>query len=249
MKKWLFIFLVLIIGFVLNACNSDDKDSGNTKESEEVFTSEDIEKAEEILLFLDNKMKNFEDDTNNAIKNKEIPLDDEEIFDENVRKFANTLVIEPFLEKYKDNIVPEEFKGEEQILVYFNKTSSEPCSLGFCEYNGIEVMNIEHNFEDKEEYLSKNFDKTELVFSDVAYDYENDDEEEKKTSIKFVKSEDGTMILTQHPYLSFETIDFQELDKEFESIATDVPESEVEAEQAEYKAEVEETLAKFPELQ
>lgn len=249
MKKGLFFSLALILCIALSACSSDEKNENNVEGSNKIFTEKDIKTTEEMLTFLDEKMKEFEIEINNAVKNKEIQLGNDEEADEKVRELANALVVEPFLEKYSGSIIPEEVKGEEQIFVYFNKISSEPCSLGFCEYDGIEVMNLEYSFEDKTEYRSKNFDHSELILSDVLYDYENDEEEAGKSQIHFVKDKEGTIILTQHPYLSFETLNFKELDKEFESITTDVPESEVAAEEAEFKEEVEETLAKFPELQ
>lgn len=242
--------MFLIIGFTLTACGSTDSDSNEVKSEEKaVFTENDIKKAEEMLVSLDGKMKEFQSKTNALIKSSDISTENEVTFDNQVREIANETVTQPFIKQYVGSIVPEEFKGEERIIVYFNKTNSEPCSLNFCKYDGIEVMDLEHNSKEVEEYKSVNFQHSELVFNNVSYNYKNDDEEVKDSAIRFVKAEDGKLILTQHPYLSITTLNFKEYDKEFESIATDVPESEVEAEQAEYKKEIEETLAKFPKLQ
>ena len=41
----------------------------------------------------------------------------------------------------------------------------------------------------------------------------------------------------------------KEWDEEFQSIKSDVPESEIEAEEEDFKQEVEEVLAKYPPLQ
>ncbi len=250
MKKWMLCSLVLILITILAACGSEDKTDGQLESKDEkVFSAEDHEKAEEMLNFLDKRMEEFEKSTTDLIKNGELNNENEEIINEEIQSLANETVIQPFLAKFGSSIIPEEYKGKEQITVYFNKTNSEPCSLGFCKYDGIEVMDIEDEFENKEEYLSEQFNATELIFNSVQYDYKNDDEQAKETEIRFVKSADGNLIITQHPYLSFTSLNLKEYDQEFESIDTRVPESEVEAEQAEYKEEVEETLSKFPELQ
>lgn len=250
MKKWILCSLLLTLITILTACGSEEKADGQSEpQDEKVFSSEDHKKAEEMLNYLDGKMEEFEKSTNDLMNNGELNGEDEEILNEEIQTVANETVIQPFLAKYEGSIIPEEYKGEEQISVYFNKTNSEPCSLGFCKYDGIEVMDIADEFENREEYLSEHFKSTELIFNGVQYDYQNDDEQAKKTDIRFVKSTDGNLIITQHPYLSFSSLNFKEYDQEFESIKTSVPESEVEAEQAEYKEEVEEALSKFPELQ
>lgn len=250
MKKKVIILLILIMVLVLTACNSSDSDVKKAESKEKtIFTENDIEKAEEMLVFLDEKMKEFQSKVNSSIKNGDVQTDNEDTFDSQLRLLADELVTQPFVEKYEDSVVPEQVKGKEQILVYFNKTNSEPCSLNFCEYDGIEVMDIALNFNEKEEYKSDNFHHSELIFNNVSYDYKSDDEEVKDSVIRFAKDENGQLILTQHPYLGITNLKLKEYDKEFESIATDVPESEVEAEQAEYKKEVEESLAKFPKLQ
>lgn len=250
MKKKLLVLLILTTMLILTACNSSGTDikKAETKEKT-IFTESDIEKAEEMLVFLDDKMQEFQSKTNSAVKNGDVQTDKEETFDNQVRLLADEIVVQPFVEKYEDSIVPEQVKGKEQILVYFNKTNSEPCSLNFCEYDGIEVMDVAYKFNENEEYKSDNFYHSELIFNNILYDYKNDDEEAEDSVIRFAKGENGQLILTQHPYLGITNLKLKEYDKEFESIATDVPESEVEAEQAEYKKEVEETLAKFPKLQ
>lgn len=249
MKKWMLSSLVLLLVTVLVACGSEEKADGQSEpKDEKVFSAEDHETAEEMLNYLDERMEEFEESTNELMKNGELNNESEEILDDEIQSMAQETVIQPFLAKFEGSIIPEEYKGEEQIMVYFNKTNSEPCSLGFCKYDGIEVMDIVE-VENREEYLSEQFKTTELIFNGVQYDYQNDDEQAKETEIRFVKSKDENLIITQHPSLSFSSLNFKEYDREFESIKTSVPESEVEAEQAEYKQKVEETLSKYPELQ
>lgn len=249
MKKWMLSSLVLILTTILMACGSEENADGQSEpKDEKVFSNEDHETAEEMLNYLHERMEEFEKSTNDLMKNGELNNENEQILDDEIQSMAKETVIQPFLAKFDGSIIPEEYKGEEQIIVYFKKTNSEPCSLGFCKYDGIEVMDIE-GIEDREEYLSEQFKTTELIFNGVQYEYQNDDELAKETEIRFVKSTDGNLIITQHPSLSFSSLNFKEYDQEFKSIKTSVPESEVEAEQAEYKAEVEETLSKFPELQ
>ncbi|XKE96498.1 hypothetical protein LG326_16950 (plasmid) [Metaplanococcus flavidus] len=250
MKKWILYSLLLTLITILTACGSEEKAEGQSEpKDEKVFSAEDHKKAEEMLNYLDGKMEEFEKSTIDLMNNGELNGEDEEILNEEIQTVANETVIQPFLAKYEGSIIPEEYRGEEQITVYFNKTNSEPCSLGFCEYDGIEVMEIAIEFENSEEYSSEHFKGTELIFNDVQYGYQNDEKQPKETEIRFVKSADGKLIITQHPYLSLSSLNFKEYDQEFESLKTSVPESEVEAEQAEYKEEVEETLSKFPELQ
>lgn len=250
MKKWILYSLLLTLITILTACGSEEKaESQSEPKDEKVFSAEDHKKAEEMLNYLDGKMEEFEKSTIDLMNNGELNGEDEEILNEEIQTVANETVIQPFLAKYEGSIIPEEYRGEEQITVYFNKTNSEPCSLGFCEYDGIEVMEIAIEFENSEEYSSEHFKGTELIFNDVQYGYQNDEKQPKETEIRFVKSADGKLIITQHPYLSLSSLNFKEYDQEFESLKTSVPESEVEAEQAEYKEEVEETLSKFPKLQ
>lgn len=250
MKKWVLISLILlIVTTILIACGSEENtDSQSELKDKKVFSNEDYETAEEMLNYLHERMKEFERSTNDLMKNGELNNENEQILDDEIQSIANKTVIEPFLAKFDGSIIPEEYKGEEQIIVYFQKTNSEPCSLGFCKYDGIEVMNIE-GIKGRIEYSSEQFKTTELILNEVQYGYQNDDEQVKETEIRFVKSADGNLIITQHPSLSLSSLNFKEYDQEFKSIKTSVPESEVETEQAEYKKRVEETLSKFPELQ
>lgn len=249
MKKWMWLSIILILSTFLGACGSSNLEVEGTQEKENIFSEEDIENADEMVIMLNQTLKDFEDITNEEIRNGEITFEDEKTFNTRVQSKANQYLKDEFLSEYKEGIIPEEFRGENQIFLYFNKTHSEPCSLGFCEYDGIEIMDIQHNNEDIEEYTSSNFEVTELIFNNTKYSYESDEEEESSSAIRFVKSEAGELIISQHPALSFNSLDLKELDKEYEAIRTNTPESEIETAQAEYKAEVEETLSKFPELQ
>ncbi|AQQ55593.1 hypothetical protein [Planococcus lenghuensis] len=246
MKKILVICSLLIASIVFFACTSipsEEADGVEVDESDTVFTDGDMNKVKEMLSFLDEKMKEFEQEANTAIEESEINTENPDEFDQAVREIASRVVIDSFSKKYGDSL------GEEPARIYFEKTSSTPCGLGTCEYDGIEVMDIEYNFEGSEEYRSKNFGISELILSDVKFNYENDEEEEQNTEIHVVKTTDGELIFTKHPYLDITPLDLKEIDQELKSIEEDVPESEVESAQAEYRASVEETLSKFPELQ
>ncbi|MGB6408748.1 MAG: hypothetical protein WBF39_14810 [Planococcus donghaensis] len=246
MKKTLLFISIFILGLVLYGCGSNDNEN-IASSNEKVFTQEDIEKVEEMVGFLDERMLDFEKQANENIQSKEIKVGNNEEFSNSVKELAQKTVIEPFLEKYPGSLVAP---TSQTIPVTFESSSSEPCGFGNCNYDKVNVLQVEYNLENNEIYKSKEFSNSQLIFNDIQMKYEDQPEEEKEeSSMSFVKSTDGKLIFSRNPFLHVETIDFQELDKEFESIATDVPESEIEAEQADYKEEVEETLAKFPKLQ
>lgn len=246
MKKILLFFSIFTIGIILYGCGSSENKNAISNDKK-VFTEEDIEIVEEMVGFLDEKMIDFENQVNEDIQNKVILVGDNEKFSNSVKELGQKVVIEPFLEKYPGSLIA---KKSEIIPITFEPTSSEPCGFGNCNYDKVNVLQVEYNLGAKEIYQSKEFGSTQLIFNDIQMKYKEQPEEEKEaSSMSFVKSKDGKLIFSRNPFLHIETINFQELDKEFESIATDVPESEVEAEETEYKEEVEETLSKFPELQ
>ncbi|MGK7379793.1 hypothetical protein ACSFXN_18405 [Planococcus sp. 1R117A] len=248
MKSFKLVVLILMTGLILVGCGSEKNKGSNTEVNEkEVFTEADIEKVEEMTNFLNDKMINFEAEVNIAIQNKSIEIGNNEKFSSAVRKLGQEIVIAPFLEKYPGSLIA---KDSDSIPITFESTSSEPCGFGNCTYDKINILQIDYNLNMNEVYVSKEFGDSQLIFDDVQMKYkEQSEEEQESATMSFVKSENGNLIFSRNPFLHIETIDFPEYDKEFASIATDVPESEVEAEQAEYKKEVQETLAKFPELQ
>ena len=71
----------------------------------------------------------------------------------------------------------------------------------------------------------------------------------EKAHLRFLKSKNGDLIMTSSPFILNESIYIDEWDEEFQSIKSNVPESEVEAEEEDFKQEVEEVLAKYPPLQ
>src|SRR5690606_8216929 len=120
--------------------------------------------------------------------------------------------------------------------------------LGNCTYEEVRVLELDYDFENYQEYHSDIFGITQLIVENVET-VSKVSEEREETEIRFVKTEDNDLIITSIPHLQIQPLYLDEYDQEFESIKTDVRKSEVEAEQAEYKEEVEETLSKFPELQ
>ena len=151
------------------------------------------------------------------------------------------------MEKYPNSLVA---RNSELIPITFESTSSEPCGFGNCTYDKVNILEVNYNLDTNEVYKSKEFNASQLIFPEVQMKYEEQAEEEEETAImSFVKAENGDLIFSGSPFLHIETLNLKKYDEEFKSIKTSVPESEVEAEQAEYKEEVEETLSKFPELQ
>ena len=122
MKKVILGLLIVILTSLLIACNSSSEESNQTHENKEVFTDEDIVKAEEMTVFLDEKMKEFESEANVAIENGEIEVGNNEEFTKSVNSIGQRVVIQPFLEKYPNSLIA---KGSSDIacLLY---TSPSP---------------------------------------------------------------------------------------------------------------------------
>ena len=250
MKKYLYLLTLFIAVLVLGACNSDAEDQGDAEQSPEnnkVFNEEDITRTEEVVVFLNERMDELEEKVNKSIQNEEIVIEDEASFNTQVQELANEIVFKKVDEEFAGVVAFEGAAGENENI-YFNKVSSEPCSLGHCEYDGIETMQVDLNANENEEYESPHFSISELVFGEAQYRYESE-EEEQMTEIYFVKSKENQLVLAQHPALDIRSINLKELDKEYDEIQSSVPESEVEAEQEAYRSDVEETLAHYPELQ
>lgn len=248
MKNLRLIAVIFATVLILIGCGSEDNEGTKTEALEkDVFTKTDLDKVEEMTNYLSTKMIEFEEEVNKSIQNKSIEIGNNEKFSADVKKMGQEIVIAPFLEKYPGSLIAED---PNSIPITFESSSSEPCNFGNCTYDKINILQVDYNLEKKQLYKSKEFGHSQLIFDDVQMKYEEQTEEESEDAkMSFVKAENGDLIFSRNPFLHIETIDFQEYDQEFESIATDVPESEVEAVQAEYKKEVEETLAKFPELQ
>lgn len=244
MKKVLLVLFLLAMTSLLIACNSNDEGSNQTNESKEVFTDEDIQRAEDMVLFLNERLTDLETEVNQKIEDKELQFEDEKMFNESVQELASKTVFTELEDNYGNAFISGD-SDEVNNRIYFNTVSSEPCSLGHCEYDGIETMEVEVS--DTEEYRSNNFNATELVFI-ANYKYENTEEEES-AEIRFVKTKDGQLMVTSHPALDIKSIDLRRFDEEYSKIQSDVPESEVEFEQEEFRDEVKEILELYPELQ
>lgn len=248
MKKWILIIVLLAIGIVISACNSNDEKVGNAEpKNESVFSNSDIEKSSEMINFLNEKMKEFEVSTNEAIENDEIKIGNNDLLIEEVQKLAQQNVIQPFLEKYPNSMVPRN-TDENFIPITIEPSSSESCSLGNCTYEKINILEIDFDVKKEEQYYSENFNTTQLIFDNVSIISETKEEKEEG-ELRFVKTTEGELVITSIPNVQLQTLYLDEIDKEYNSIETDVPESEVAAEEAEFKEEVEDTLSKFPELQ
>lgn len=245
MKKILLFSFLLAMMSLLIACNSNDEDSKQTNDSKEVFTDEDIQKAEDIVLFLNERLADLESEVNQKIEDKELKFEDEKTFNKSVQELASKTIFTELEENYGESFISGN-SDEVNNRIYFNTLSSEPCSLGHCEYDGIETMEVEVS--DTEEYRSTNFNITELVFVNANYKYENTEEQES-AEVRFVKTKDSRLMISSHPALDIKSINLRKFDEEYNKIQSNVPESEVESEQKEYRDEVNEILELYPELQ
>lgn len=245
MKKILLFSFLLAMMSLLIACNSNDEGSNQTNDSKEVFTDEDIQKAEDMVLFLNERLADLESEVNQKIEDKELLFEDEKTFNESVQELASKTIFTELEENYGEAFISGN-SDEVNNRIYFNTLSSEPCSIGHCEYDGIETMEVEVS--DTEEYRSTNFNFTELVFINAKYKYQNAGEEES-AEVRFVKAKDGQLMITSHPALDVKSINLRKFDEEYNKIQSNVPESEVESKQEEYRDEVNEILELYPELQ
>ena len=76
-----------------------------------------------------------------------------------------------------------------------------------------------------------------------------DEEQEESGTISFVKTKENELTFSHVPFLHIESLDMKKIDEEYNKIQSNVPESEVESEQEEYRDEVNEILDLYPELQ
>lgn len=245
MKKVILGLLVVILTSLLIACNSSNEESNQTNENKEVFTDEDIVKAEEMTVFLDEKMKEFEIEANAAIENGEIEEGNNEEFTKSINSLGQQVVIQPFLEKYPNSLIA---KGSSDIAITFQALSTEPCGFGNCTFDKIEVYDVDYNFDDTELYKSEIFELSQLIFNDIEMN-SKDEEQEESGTISFVKTKENDLTFSHVPFLHIESLDMKKIDEEYNKIQSNVPESEVEYEQEEYQEEVKEILELYPELQ
>lgn len=246
-RRWPLGSLLLVVGLVVAGCTNTEENQKETSESNGVFTSDDFQEAEEMTIYLDEKMNDFEKEANELIKNGTIDTGNNDNFSVAIKELGQETVIAPFLERYPDSLM---YGEASTIPVTFESSSTDPCGFGNCIYDKVEVLDIDYNFESRNVYTSEEFEHSQLIYSDIQMKYEDQSEEETQSSVmSFVKTTDGSLIFSQVPFLHVETIDFEKIDREYGSIQSRVPESEVEAEQEAYRKEVEEALAHYPELQ
>lgn len=234
------LFLILLV----TGCNQEETPDNNVEKAEMVFNEKDKEKAIKMIEELNEKLTLFENETNEAISKGEIDVGDNEIFMQKVSEMSEELVIHPFLEKFPISLVS--IKGD--LTAIYTPKSTDDCTFGNCSYDSIVVPTLKVDEEEWVTYSSEEFGVTELTLSNVGMTYSSEQDSES-TYISFVKSESGDIHFSFYPIINSLNFNLKEWDEEFQSIKSDVPESEVEAEEEAFKQEVEEVLAKYPPLQ
>lgn len=235
--------LSLFVLLFMSGCGQDEKSTKENVNIKTVFSKEDITKTTEMIAFLETKMEEFQMKATQSIESGEIKLNKDDELKETLNEMAKSMVLTPFLEQFPNSIV-----GEKSV-VSFESTSSEPCQFGNCNYDGIAVPIINYEVSDYSIYTSKEFKVSQLIYNDVTSKFNSEDDEMEKAHLRFVKSENGDLIMTSSPFILNDSLYVDEWDQEFASIKSDVPESEVKAEEEEFRQEVEEVLAKYPPLQ
>lgn len=237
------MFSVLLL-FFITGCNQEQTQNSNEEKVKSVFTEKDKEKAIEMIESLNEQLVLFESKTNEAISKNEIDVGDNKLFTQKVDEKSEEIVFQPFLDNYPESLVSD--RGE--LKVTYTNESSEDCTFGNCNYDSIAVPSLEVGEEEWDIYSSKEFEVTELTLLNVGMGYLNDQESES-TYISFVKGESGELYFSFNPIIKSLNFNLKEWDQEFASIKSDVPESEVKAEEEEFRQEVEEVLGKYPPLQ
>jgi len=243
MKKLIILGAILSTVLMLGACNSQktQKESADT----DVFTERDVQMANEMVQLLEEKSSEFQTKATEAIATGEIEQNKDGQLSEPLQELAKETILQPFLEKYPNGIIGEE--GD--LTVSFEATASEACPLGNCKYDGVAIPEIDFDETDYSTYTSEVFGVSQLIFQNVKSKFNVEDQELEKSELRFVKSKNGDLVMTSNPFISGEAFYLDELDKEFKEIKSDVPESEVEGEEDEFKQEVEELLSNYPKLQ
>lgn len=243
-KRFTLVTLLLFVLFFISGCNQDETKNSNKEKMKSVFTEKDKEKAIEMIENLNEQLVLFESEVNEAISKKEIDVGDNEVFRQTVDKKGEEIVFQPFLEDYPDSLVND--RGDLKVT-YANK-SSEDCTFGNCNYDSIVVPTIEVGEEEWLTYNSQEFGVNELTLSNVGVTYSNEQDSDS-TYISFVKGESGELYFSFNPIVKSLNFNLKEWNQEFASIKSNVPESEVETEEEEFRRKVEEVLAKYPPLQ
>lgn len=238
------VFSIVLL-MIVTGCSKEDKSTKESGEKAEVvFNKADKEKALEMIKVLEENLVLFEDQTNAAIADGDIKIGDNEVFVQKVNEISGEIALKPFLEKYPESLIIN--RGD--LKVTYSPVSSDDCTFGNCKYDSIEAPKLEVNEDEWKTYKSDVLDITELVLSDVKISYPSKQDSES-TSISFVKGESGDLYFSFNPIVNSLNFNLKELDNEFSSIKSDVPDSEVEAEEDEFKQEVEELLSNYPKLQ
>ena len=234
--------LTMVLLLIVTGCNQEKKPTNEKVES--VFNKKDKEKTIEMIEALNERLEMFETEINAAISKGEIAVGDNEVFTQKVNDKSEELVIRPFLKEVPGSLI----NGRGAMKVAFTPKSTDDCTFGNCNYDSIAVPTLQVNAEDLDIYNSEEFEITELTFSNVVLSYSTEQDSDS-SYISFVKGESGDMYFSFNPIINSLNFNLKELDKEFLSIQSEVPESEVKTEEEAFKQEVEEVLAKYPPLQ
>ncbi|MBU0905241.1 MAG: hypothetical protein KKF57_08585 [Firmicutes bacterium] len=237
--------LSLVLLLVVSGCNNDETPTKESNEKKEtVFSETDKEKALEMIKVLEENLVEFEKQTNSSIAAGEVETGDNEAFVQKVNEMSRDIVLKPFLEKFPKSFIIN--RGD--LKVTFSPLSSDDCAFGNCNYDSIVAPTLQVNDQEWQTYKSVEFDITELILTDVKISYPNKQDSES-TTISFVKDVSGDLYFSFNPIVNSLNFSLKEWDKEFTSIKSKVPEGEIEAEEDEFKQEVEELLSKYPKLQ
>lgn len=237
------IFSMLLLLFI-TGCNQDETKNSDEEKINSVFSEEDKEKAIKMVEDLNKQLEVFESEANKAITQNEIDVGDNEIFIQKLNAMSEKVVIKPFLENFPGTLISN--RGD--LKAIYSPESTDDCTFGNCNYDSISVPTLDVGEEEWIIYNSEEFGVGELTLSNVNMNYSNEQDSES-TYISFVKGESGELYFSFNPIVNSLNFNLKEWDQEFASIKSDVPESEVKAEEKEFRQEVAEVLAKYPPLQ
>ena len=160
MKKSVVISILLIVLLLgIAGCNNEGNSSNVSEKTATVFSEEDVAKASEMIVFLEEKVKEFQTEATNSIESGEIKRNNEGELREPLIEMSESIILTPFLEKYPNSIIGE------KLGVSFESTSSEPCSLGNCKYDGIATPLLNYKENNYSIYTSKEFKVSQLIFT------------------------------------------------------------------------------------
>jgi len=241
-KGFVISVLSIVLLLIVTGCKQEENPTKENEKPDTVFREEDINKASEMIALLEDKMLEFQKKVTKSVESGEIELNNDASKDA-LNDMADDIVLTPFLEKYPNSL------KDEDVIVSFESTTSEPCPFGNCTYDGIAVPEIYYEKSNYSVYTSKEFKISQLIFTDATSKFNTGNDEEEKAHIRFLKSKSGNLILTSNPFIVNDSLYIDELDEEFLSIKSDVPESEIETEEKAFRQEVEDVLAEYPPLQ